>query len=135
MEDELDAEGVGDELPLPLFDDFPEDRNGFRFSHSTFNADGIKCEVWKKDWHFLGMTVLYEKHDEGCDCSYCGEKTNKTWGIELPRCRCRNAWRILWWRDGKWPYRYTYLRCTLPRYPFVWWRCRYCRREKAKKRI
>ncbi len=108
----------------------PPDKNGLRFICTTYNFEGKLVEQYGKEWNFWGMTVLYEIHGEGCICSYCEEKTNRKWGIELPRCRCRNAWRVVWWRKGKWPYQYSYLRCTLPMYPFVWWRCRRCRNEK-----
>lgn len=66
-------------------------------------------------WSFHGnrySTVLREVHDVGCDCSYCRTFAAKgRAGIELPECKARNSWRILWWR---WRGRLHVLRWTLP---------------------
>ncbi len=141
-DDEYDSPGYYDFMEKPLLSvrrPFPishakwgdVDEEGYHFSHSTINEDGEQCVTWKKEWHFLGMTVLKEKHGKLCECSYCkGDDFTKRRGIVLPKCRCRNAWRIFYWRKAKWPCELSCIRFTLPRYPFVWWRCRFCRKKE-----
>lgn len=65
-------------------------------------------------WSFQGAsTVLRERHDVGCSCSYCMTfAANGRGGIQLPECKAPNAWRIIWWR---WKGRLHVLRWTLPR--------------------
>lgn len=114
--------------PLPLGEP-PEDKDGFHFVCGTINEDGEDCETWAKKWEFLGAHILYEKHGKLCQCSYC-EEFDKKRGIIFPECRCRNAWRIFYWRKPKWPCELSCIRVTLPR--FISWKCRFCRNAEKK---
>ena len=118
--------------PLSDICDEKPDKNGLHFKLSTYNDDGELVEQYGKDWHFLGMWIMYEVHGERCSCDHCKESDGR-WGIRFPRCRCRNAWRSIWWRKHNWPCQLSCIRWTLPMYPFVWWRCRYCRKENVNK--
>ena len=117
--------------PKSLFEmPFPEvNERGLRFSHSTYNKDGVLVATYKKDWTILGAWIIYEEHGDLCSCSYC-EEFNGRWGITLPKCRCRNAWRVLWWRKRKFPCQMSCLRVTLP--SFISWKCRFCRNAEKK---
>jgi hypothetical protein len=111
---------------LQMFGDKP-DRDGMQFAWSTVNEDGEDAECYDKKWEVFGAYILYEKHGKLCDCSYCQE-FDKRWGIVLPKCRCRNAWRIFYWRKSKWPCELSCIRFTLP--SFIRWRCRRCRESR-----
>lgn len=132
--DEYDSPGYYDFMDKPLGGAFQtsgarfgdEDEGGYHFSYSTINADGDQCVTWQKSWTIFGAWILREKHGKLCPCSYC-EKFDKRWGIVLPECRCRNAWRILYWRKAKWPCELSCIRITLP--SFMKWRCRRCRKN------
>ncbi len=67
-------------------------------------------------WSFDGpslSTVLRERHDVGCECSYCRTfAANGRGGIQLPACKAANAWRIIWWR---WNGELHIVRWTLPK--------------------
>ncbi len=117
--------------PTPIHET-PPVRNGFHFVCSAINEDGDVCETWQKKWSFLGSTILYETHGKLCSCSYCTQ-FDKRRGIVLPLCRCWNSWRIFYWRKPKWPCELSCIRFALPRYPFIWWKCRYCRDEERRR--
>jgi hypothetical protein len=60
--------------------------------------------------------VLLERHTRNCECSYCSrdlsEYGRKRVGLNLPRCRAWNSWRVICWRTFKWSYylRWSYRR-------------------------
>lgn len=63
------------------------------------------------------MTILREKHDLACTCSFCkdlqGWRTPYgSWGYWQPTCWANNAWRTLWY-IGK--HHTHYIRWTMPR--------------------
>ena len=131
--DYITDEDTDHQNPVPkglhMFGDMP-DRDGMQFSWLTINEDGDDAECYQKRWGFLGANILYETHGKLCDCSYCQEFSNR-WGIVLPKCRCRNAWRIFYWRKRKWPCELSVVRFTLP--SFMQGRCRYCQNEQRRR--
>lgn len=57
------------------------------------------------------MTVLFEKHEKGCSCSYCGNAYDKglRYGLNIPPdAFAYNSW----WTVKFWPR--TYVRWTRP---------------------
>lgn len=58
------------------------------------------------------FSVLREFHDVGCVCSYCRTfASSGRFGLELPRNKHTNSWRILWWR---WRGELQLVRWTMP---------------------
>lgn len=72
----------------------------------------------------FGASVILEKHEESCTCSYCGGSQGVTrryggwggeFGLELPENKSKGSWRILHW---PWRKSTMNLRWTLPSIDF-----------------
>lgn len=45
------------------------------------------------------FTVLRERHDVGCTCSYCRTfASSGRFGLKWPKSDGNHSWRVLWWR-------------------------------------
>lgn len=59
------------------------------------------------------QSLMFEKHDKDCSCSYCKDwgidtKFKIKYGLNIPECKSRTSWFVIkYWKN-------RYIRFTLP---------------------